>query len=121
MPRTPLTFTAHQDMLTSTILEEDAAELQEQYLKNTNKPFKLGVKEWIKRMQTINSYLPSMKTGRQRMTEQNLIKWCIAPNLPPRWPEKFALADGPYLTNMLVVLRRLKVIEERDRQENDNQ
>eukprot|EP00957_Ditylum_brightwellii_P139995 10667914-Ditylum_brightwellii.AAC.1 len=37
MPRTPLTFTAHQDMLTSTILEEDAAELQEQYLKNTKK------------------------------------------------------------------------------------
>eukprot|EP00957_Ditylum_brightwellii_P182777 13921923-Ditylum_brightwellii.AAC.1 len=74
-------------MLTSTILDEDTAELQEQYLKNTKKLYKLGVKEWIKQMQMINLYLPSMETGRQRMTEQILIKWCVAPNLPPRWRE----------------------------------
>eukprot|EP00957_Ditylum_brightwellii_P171371 13046164-Ditylum_brightwellii.AAC.1 len=65
-------------------------------------------------MQAINSYLPAMEQRRYKLTEIQLIKWCSAPSLPPHWRAEFALADGPYLTNMLVVIRRLRAIEERD-------
>eukprot|EP00957_Ditylum_brightwellii_P054563 4134435-Ditylum_brightwellii.AAC.1 len=89
-------------MLMSTILEDDAAENQVQFLQNTKKPRKLKVKQWIKRMQAINSYLPQMEWNQRKLTETQLIKWCIAPNLPPPWKLEFAMADGPYLTNMLI-------------------
>eukprot|EP00957_Ditylum_brightwellii_P161187 12273191-Ditylum_brightwellii.AAC.1 len=65
-------------------------------------------------MQAINSYLPQIEWNRQKLTEIQLIKWCIAPNLPPCWRAEFAMADGPYLTNMLIVIRRLRAIEVRD-------
>eukprot|EP00957_Ditylum_brightwellii_P155977 11872076-Ditylum_brightwellii.AAC.1 len=97
-------FLTHQDVLTSTILEDDAGEHQLQYLRSTKKPRKLKVKQWIKRMQAINSYLPAMERGGQKLTKTQLIKWCVAPNLPPCWKAEFAMANGPYLTNMLVVI-----------------
>eukprot|EP00957_Ditylum_brightwellii_P005549 425489-Ditylum_brightwellii.AAC.1 len=59
--KTPDTFLNQRVMLTSTILEDDAAENQVQFLRNTKKPRKLKVKQWIKRMQAINSYLPTME------------------------------------------------------------
>eukprot|EP00957_Ditylum_brightwellii_P126869 9670941-Ditylum_brightwellii.AAC.1 len=73
-----------------------------QYLQNTKKPRKLKVKQWIKRMQVINAYLPAMERGRQKLTETQLMKWCMARNLPPRWETEFAMPNGLYLTNMLV-------------------
>eukprot|EP00957_Ditylum_brightwellii_P123746 9433731-Ditylum_brightwellii.AAC.1 len=108
------TFLTCRAVLMSTILEEDAAENQVQYLQNTKKPRRLKVKQWIKRMQAINSYLPLMEQIRQKLTEIQLIKWCIAPNLPPCWRAEFAMVDGPYVTNMLVVIQHLRAIEERD-------
>eukprot|EP00957_Ditylum_brightwellii_P004923 375515-Ditylum_brightwellii.AAC.1 len=38
----------------------------------------------------------------------------MAPNLPPQWKAEFVMINGPYLTNMLVVIRRLRAIEKQD-------
>eukprot|EP00957_Ditylum_brightwellii_P033397 2530461-Ditylum_brightwellii.AAC.1 len=65
-------------------------------------------------MQAINSYLPAMERGRQKLTETQLIKYCMAPNLPPHWKAEFAMSDGSYFTNMLVVIWQLRAIKERD-------
>jgi hypothetical protein len=51
----------HLQELTSAILGEDALRNQKDYLKNTPKPDKMSVKQWINRIKNINSYLLLMQ------------------------------------------------------------
>eukprot|EP00957_Ditylum_brightwellii_P029841 2257541-Ditylum_brightwellii.AAC.1 len=60
-----------------------------------------------------------MERGRRKLTETQLIEWCVAPNLPLHWKTKFTVADGPYLTNMLVIIQIMRAIEKQD--ENDKE
>jgi hypothetical protein len=56
--RDELTFGEHLAELTSAILGQETLHYQKDYLKNTPKPEKMSVKQWINRMKNINSYLP---------------------------------------------------------------
>jgi hypothetical protein len=55
--RDELIFDNHLKELTSAILGDDGLRNQKDYLKDTPKPDKMSVKEWINRIKNINSYL----------------------------------------------------------------
>jgi len=58
--RDELSFDENLQELTSAILGDDALRNQKDSLKNTPKPDKMSVKQWINRIKNINSYLPLM-------------------------------------------------------------
>jgi hypothetical protein len=58
--RDELTFIYHLQELISSILGDDAFRNQKDYLKNTPKPERMTVKQWINRLKNVNSYLPLM-------------------------------------------------------------
>jgi len=47
-------------------------------LKNTPKPEKMFVKQWINRIKNINSYLPLMQESGKSFTEEELIAEVIS-------------------------------------------
>jgi hypothetical protein len=59
--RDELIFRNHMAKLTRAVLAVDALDNQKEYLKDTPKPEKMSIKQWIKRIKNINSYLPLME------------------------------------------------------------
>ena len=84
-------FRRHLESFRAQFLDEMAAEDQIEYLRTTKKPKSLPVKEWIRRMKTINNYLPFMADAVRRLTEEELIRNCITPNIPFPWKKDFKL------------------------------
>ena len=54
-------------IMTDIILGEDIAEDQIKYILTTKKPIGLTLKNWIRRLRSINGYLPYMQHGQQRL------------------------------------------------------
>jgi len=60
----------------------NALDNQIEYLKETKKPEKMSVKQWINRIKNINSYLPLMALEFVPLTEKQLITEVISKNIP---------------------------------------
>lgn len=59
------------------------------YLKGTKKPRTTTVKDWIKCVRQINSYILNMEVHGVALAEIQLVKECIRKNIPNSWKEKF--------------------------------
>jgi len=91
--RDELTFQEHLNELIDAVLGESALRNQKEYLKKTPKPEKMTVKQWINRIENINSYLPLMKPNARAFTEEDLINEVITPNIPSICEKDFRLAN----------------------------
>lgn len=65
-----------------------------QYLKRQSipgcGPRGMTVRQWIRRMKTINQYIELLETGK-KFTEAQLIKEDINPNIPNTWKTHFVM------------------------------
>jgi hypothetical protein len=68
--------------LTIAVVGVDAFDNQKEYMKETEKPEKMSVKQWINRIKNINSYLPLMDQDAQAFSEKELIAEVILKNIP---------------------------------------
>jgi hypothetical protein len=120
--RDELTFAGHQQELIRTVLGTSALHNQKNYLKETPKPEKMTVKQWINRIKNINSYLPLMQLGARSFTEETLIEEVITPNIPSAWIMHYELAGLHLKTRISDIIEPLTVIEQRIKsQVNNNQ
>ena len=76
---------------TEEMLPKNAADEQATYLRSTKKPMKLTAKEWIKRIQVINSHMGLMSKEATEMSKQELVKQVIKPNIPRQVATKFEI------------------------------
>ena len=97
------------------MLDEEAYDNQKEYLKTTKKPMNLTSKKWIKRMRVINGYISGMANGAGKFTDQELIRYCIKPNLPSSWLKDFKIGGGLVMTSTFQVMELLKIIEENEK------
>ena len=67
--------------ITNRILGRNAYDNQIEYLRTTKKPRKLTVNEWIQRIQNINLHLVNMERDATLLTDREIIKDIIMPNL----------------------------------------
>lgn len=110
--RDELTFDDHLQELTGAILGDDALRNQKDYLKNTPKPDKMSVKQWINRIKNINSYLPLMQPNCRSFSEEDLIAEVISKNIPAAWTKDFKMFKLPLKTSIKEIISGLTVIEE---------
>ena len=90
--RDELIFRNHMAKLTRAVLAVDALDNQKEYLKDTPKPEKISVKQWIKRIKNTNSNLPLMEQEAQPFSEKEIITKAITRNIPAVWKVQFRLA-----------------------------
>ena len=64
------------------ILGTNAYDNQIEYLKTTKKPKKLSADEWMRRIQNINLHLVNMEEDAQMLTDKEIIKEIITPDIP---------------------------------------
>jgi len=107
-----LSFDEHLQELTSAILGDDALRYQKDYLKNTPKPAKMSVKQWINRIKNINSYLPLMQPNGRPFTEEDLIAEVISKNIPNAWIKNFKMFKLHLKTSIKEIISKLTVIKE---------
>ena len=70
-------FFHSQTNLVSKLLVEDVVEITKDYLQQTKKPRNQKIENHIRRVKTINNYIPLMIGGAQNFTERELIKTVI--------------------------------------------
>jgi len=109
--RDELSFDEHLQELTSAILGDDALRNQKNYLKNTPKPDKMSVKQWINRIKNINSYLLMQPNGRP-FTEEDLIVEVISKSIPNAWIKDFKMFKSHLKTSIKEIISELTVIKE---------
>ncbi len=97
--------------LTDKQIDDDSVRKQKRYLENTKKPRKMTSKEWLNRLKVINNYLPRMKSGQRKYSEEELIEKIVQNNIPESWMEKFELLDGPKASTLRAVQLTLQKIE----------
>ena len=87
------------DLIAETI-DDDPVEENAMYPKRAKKPREMRVKDWIKRMRLINSYLLLLVDNTAAMNETILIKEYIRPNFPAngRVNSKYRVAKGQLLS-----------------------
>lgn len=83
---------------TNSILGLNAHSNQIEYLKTTKKPKNLSVDEWMRRIQNINLHLANMENGARLLTDRELIKEVIIPNIPIRIKYQLKIQGGSTLT-----------------------
>jgi hypothetical protein len=110
--RDELSFDENLQELTSAILGDDALRNQKDSLKNTPKPDKMSVKQWINRIKNINSYLPLMQPNGRPFTEEDLIAEVISKNIPSAWIKDFKMFKLHLKTSIKEIISELTVIEE---------
>ena len=67
-------FDTHLADLVTDELGTEAFKDQVKYLRKTKKPRNLTLKSWIKRVRSLKSYLPLLKEGEVRLTEEYLLE-----------------------------------------------
>ena len=75
-------FYDQQTSLVAKSLDEDAFEVTKEYLQDTKKPRSQKIENYIRRVKTVNNYIPLMKEGAQKLTEKELIKTVILKTIP---------------------------------------
>ena len=89
-----LTWPIHLRDVTRDVIGSEAYSNQREWLRSARKPRSLKAGKWVRRLKTINNYLTVMDPDRQPYTEQQLVEYCIAPNIPHEWALNFRLARG---------------------------
>ena len=79
---TYLEFKESMAKTSSEILGQDAFEKQIEYLKNTKKPKKLTVEEWMRKIKNINFNLPVIDSSEKAIEDKILLRDVIMPNIP---------------------------------------
>ena len=82
---------------TSAILGLNAHDNQIEYLRTAKKPRKLSVEQWMRRIQNINLHLVNMEKGAKLLTDRELIKEVIIPNLPVHVKYQLKMQGGSSL------------------------
>ena len=67
-------------------------------------------------MNTINSYLPTLKYGASSLIEIELVK-IITKNVPKAWKTQFKLADGHKSKTTIEAQKKLRMLEKEEKQE----
>ena len=83
---------------THAILGNYAHDKQVEYLKATKKPRKLTVDEWLRRIRNINTQLENMDREETKLTDKELIKEVILPNVPASIKVQLKMQGGRMLT-----------------------
>ena len=104
-------FEAAISSLIESSLSEQAYIRQRTYLRSTPKPRNLSVKKWVNRILTINSFLPLMEIGAQRITEKDIITDVITPNIPIEWKSQYLLQGLHLETRVSKVVTTLQHLE----------
>ena len=112
-------FYSQQTALVSKSLDEDAVEITKEYLQDTKKPRSQKIENYIRRVKTVNNYIPLIKTGSQKLTESELIKTVILKKIPNKWLQDLRRANNHNLATLEELHSVLKPIEEAD--ESDQQ
>ena len=97
--------------LTDKQIDDDSVRQQKRYLENTKKPRKMTSKEWLNQIKVFNNYLPRMKMGQTKYSDEELVEKIVQDNIPDSWQEKFELLDGPKATDLRAVQLTLQKIE----------
>ena len=74
----------------------------------------MGVKVWIRRVKTINTYLPALEDGQKTLTEDQLIK-IIAKNIPKEQKTDFLFTNGKNCTTTLAAQKQLDLLKKREK------
>ena len=90
-------------------LPKESARKKVKYLNNTDKPRKLTIRKWIRRIKNIDCLLPMM--GGEKLDKEELIKDVIASNLPDSWIKPFLLSGAHQYDNMKKVISTLEILE----------
>ena len=101
-------------------MNEDAARTQIRYLKDTPKPRKMTVREWIMRVRSINAYLNIMQiSGNQdiKMSDADLVREVIYPNILEAWISKWEMMSRTNTFTSSEAIRKLEVIELEEKRE----
>ena len=84
-------------------LNEDAVELIKSYLQETKKPRSMKVENYIRRVKTLNNYIPLMELGAVKLTERELIKHVVLKGIPIKWTIDLKRANS-YRSTLLSTL-----------------
>ena len=96
-------------------IDNDVVDNQQEYLRTAKKPERTDVKPWIRRMKTINNYIPYMGINVSRFTEEQLVRYCITPNIPLTWRKDFKLGRSHMLQSTNKAAHRLKIVQEHEK------
>ena len=99
-PREAASYALHMETFRDEMLKEEAYEDQKEHIWSTEKPKGMKAKEWVRRMKVINSYLPYMQHGGAKFSNAQLVKHCVAPNVPKSWKKDFRIGRGHLLTSV---------------------
>lgn len=105
-------FFENQKLLASYCLTQDSVFKLKSYLQKTKKPRETPVELWIKRVQTLNNYIPLMESGARKLDLLTLIKNVIMDNLPEKWICDLKRANNHKHTNLEELISVLKPLEE---------
>ena len=105
-------FDTHLADLITDELGTEAFKYQVKYLRKTKKPRNLTLKSWMKRVKSLNSYLPLLKAGEKRLPEEYLLEEVILENIPSRWQRECDLRDIDETSNWSEVQAFLMKFEE---------
>ena len=117
-------FYSQQTALVSKSLDEDAVEITKEYLQDTKKPRSQKIENYIRRVKTVNNYIPLMKNGAQKFTERELIKTIILETIPNKCLQDLKRANNHNLATLEelhAVLKPIEEADESDQQENSRQ
>jgi hypothetical protein len=81
-------------------------------MKETQKPEKMSVKQWINWIKNINSYLPLMDQDAQAFSKKELIAEVILKNIPSVWRVQYRLAKLHLKARIDDIISDLTLIEE---------
>jgi hypothetical protein len=110
--RDELTFSSHMAKLTRAVLGVDAFDNKKDYLKETPKPEKMSVKQWINRIKNITSYLPLMDQEARTYSKKELSAKIISKNIPIAWRVQYRLAKLHLKAKIDDIISDLTLIEE---------
>ena len=70
-------FETNQKSLIKASLDEEAIEDLKTYLQNQKKPRNMRIDNYIRRVKTLNNYIPLMDNGAIKLTERELIRQVV--------------------------------------------
>ena len=98
--------------------------MTKEYLQDTKKPRSQKIENCIRRVKTVNNYIPLMKQRAQKLTKRELIKTVILKTIPNKWLQDLKRANNhnlAILEELQSVLKPIEEADESDQQENSRQ
>ena len=88
-------------------------------MQDTKNPRTQKIENYIRRVKTVNNYIPLIKGGAQKLTEREIIKTVILKKISNKWLQDLKRANNHNLLTIEELQPVLKPIEEAD--ENDQE